>query len=121
VISAKTAAKWGVPALAVGLAMAPLGQLLAQAAAAPAPAAAGNAEKGKALFENSSCGACHVLSAAGASGEIGPSLDKNALLTHDLLVSRMKNGQGAMPAYAGQLSDADIEDVTAYVLSAAAK
>lgn len=119
-ISAKAAAKWGVPALAVGLAIVPLGNLLAQAAA-PAPASTGNAEKGKALFENSSCGACHVLAAAGASGEIGPSLDKNALLTHDLLVSRVKNGQGAMPPYAGQLSDADIEDVTAYVLSVAAK
>lgn len=114
--SAKAAAKWGVPALALGLAMVPLGQLLAQAAAP-----AGNAEKGKALFENSACGSCHVLAAAGAAGEIGPSLDKNANLTHALLVGRVRDGQGAMPPYAGQLSEADIEDVTAYVLSVAAK
>lgn len=119
-ISAKAAAKWSVPALALGLAMTPLGQLLAQASA-PAAAPAGSAEKGKALFENSSCGSCHALAAAGAAGEIGPSLDKNTQLTHDLLVSRVKNGQGAMPAYGGQLSDADVEDVAAYVLSAAAK
>lgn len=118
--SAKTAAKWGVPAIALGLAIAPLGQLLAQAAA-PAAAPAGNVEKGKTLFENASCGACHILAAAGGAGDIGPSLDHNANLTHDLLVNRVKNGQGAMPPYAGQLSDADVEDVAAFVLASAAK
>lgn len=115
--------KIGGAALAVMLAMAPLGQLLAQAAASgKAPAGnVGNVDKGKTLFANSVCGACHTLAAAGASGEIGPALDGDANLTHDLIVSRVKDGQGAMPAFGDQLSAADIEDVAAYVLSVAKK
>jgi cytochrome c oxidase subunit II len=31
---------------------------------------------GKAVFENNACGACHTLTAAGASGKVGPDLDK---------------------------------------------
>ena len=33
---------------------------------------------GAALFKNNGCGACHTLSAAGASGKVGPDLDKLA-------------------------------------------
>ena len=115
-ISAKTAAKASMASLGLALAPAPL---LAQQG--PAVATAGNVEKGKALFESSACGTCHALAAAETVGEIGPSLDHNAKLTHDLLIDRLKNGQGAMPPYVGLLSEADIEDVTAYVLSVAAK
>ncbi|MBB5984441.1 c-type cytochrome [Sphingobium lignivorans] len=121
---ARIAGRIGAATLVATLALAPLGQLLAQheghgghQQAAPA----GNAEKGKAVFENAACGACHVLAAAEATGEIGPSLDGNANLTHAFVLSRVRDGQGAMPPYAGQLSDEDIENVTAYVLSAAAK
>jgi mono/diheme cytochrome c family protein len=118
VISAKVtmATKAGLASLGLVLALAPL---LAQQAPTAAPA--GNVEKGKALFEGSACGTCHTLAAAETVGEIGPALDHNAKLTHELLVARMKDGQGAMPPYAGQLSDAEIEDVATYVLSAAAK
>jgi mono/diheme cytochrome c family protein len=28
------------------------------------------------VFKNNQCGACHTLSAAGASGKVGPDLDK---------------------------------------------
>ena len=115
-ISAKTATKAGIASIGLALAIAPL---LAQQAAPAAPA--GNAEKGKALFESSACGTCHALAAAESVGEIGPALDHNAKLTHALLVDRMKNGFGAMPPYAGTLSDAEIEDVAAYVTSVAAK
>jgi cytochrome c oxidase subunit 2 len=31
---------------------------------------------GKAVFDNNQCGACHTLAAAGASGKVGPDLDK---------------------------------------------
>jgi cytochrome c oxidase subunit 2 len=31
---------------------------------------------GKAVFVNNGCGACHTLTAAGASGKVGPDLDK---------------------------------------------
>jgi cytochrome c551/c552 len=36
----------------------------------------GDATAGKALFASNGCGSCHTLSAAGATGTIGPDLDK---------------------------------------------
>jgi len=33
-------------------------------------------QAGKAVFTNNGCGACHTLTAAGASGKVGPDLDK---------------------------------------------
>lgn len=123
---AKMAGAIGFMSVGLALALTPAGALLARQATAPAPApaAAASAEtlaKGKTLFDSAVCSSCHTLAAAGASGDIGPSLDQNPNLTHDLIVARVKNGQGAMPPYNGQLSDADVEAVTAYVLSAAAK
>lgn len=114
----KTGIKLGAVSLILMMALAPV---VAQQNAAPAPVAKGDAGKGKAVFESASCSACHALEAAGASGEVGPTLDHNSKLTHDLIVARVAKGQGAMPPYSGQLSEADIEDVAAYVLSAAAK
>lgn len=124
---ARTVAKLGLISLGLGLSLAPL--LARQAPASDADAhaghhsapAAGDAAKGKTVFENASCGTCHALAAAGTVGEIGPSLDHNAKLTHALIVSRVKDGQGAMPPYGGQLSEADIENVAAYILGATAK
>jgi cytochrome c oxidase subunit II len=39
---------------------------------------AGTAAAGKAVFENNGCTSCHTLTAAGATGTIGPDLDKLA-------------------------------------------
>lgn len=38
--------------------------------------ATGDANAGKAVFASNGCGSCHTLAAAGASGTIGPDLDK---------------------------------------------
>lgn len=38
--------------------------------------AAGNPAEGKALFASQGCSSCHTLKAAGATGTIGPDLDK---------------------------------------------
>jgi len=38
--------------------------------------ATGDATAGKTVFASSGCGSCHTLSAAGATGTIGPDLDK---------------------------------------------
>ena len=38
--------------------------------------ATGNASAGKAVFASNGCGSCHTLAVAGASGTIGPDLDK---------------------------------------------
>lgn len=76
---------------------------------------------GKELFTNFSCGSCHALADAGADGHVGPALDGNKGLTHALVVDRVTNGQGPMPAFAGQMTDQEIQDVATYVVSAAQK
>ncbi len=45
-------------------------------AAAGATGSAGAAVSGKSVFVSSGCGSCHTLKAAGASGTVGPDLDK---------------------------------------------
>src|SRR5215211_2663410 len=47
----------------------------------------GNAAAGKTVFTSKGCGACHVLSDAGASGAVGPNLDE-AKPDHELIVDR---------------------------------
>jgi len=75
----------------------------------------GNAEAGAQVFASAGCGGCHTLSAANASGSVGPNLD-DAKPDHDLVVDRVTNGQGVMPSFKGQLSDQQIQDVAAYVV-----
>ena len=102
------------------------GTSLAQASATTAapPAAAGDAAniaKGRDLFANYGCSACHTLEDAGASGHVGPSLDGDANLSHGFVVDRVTNGQAQMPAFGGQMSAEEIEAVAAYVTATAKK
>jgi mono/diheme cytochrome c family protein len=76
---------------------------------------AGDAAAGEEVFASAGCGSCHTLSAAGASGTIGPNLDE-AKPSADLVVERVTNGQGAMPSFSDQLSEEQIQDVAAYVV-----
>lgn len=82
------------------------------------PAAGGDAEAGKQVFASAKCGSCHTLADAGASGAVGPSLDASKPPA-SLVVERVTNGRGAMPAFADELSETQIEDVAAYVSSVA--
>ena len=70
---------------------------------------------GKAIF-TANCSSCHTLSAAGASGQIGPNLD-NLKPSESTVSGQVNKGGGAMPAFAGQLSPAEIKAVAAYVAS----
>jgi mono/diheme cytochrome c family protein len=72
---------------------------------------------GETIF-TSNCGTCHTLQAAGTSGAIGPNLDE-AKPSVELAVDRVTNGQGAMPAFEGQLSEAQIQAVSEYVAQSA--
>jgi cytochrome c2 len=76
----------------------------------------GDATAGEAVFASAGCGGCHTLEAAGASGTVGPNLD-DAKPDAALVVDRVTNGQGVMPAFAGQLDDKQIQDVAAYVIA----
>lgn len=70
-------------------------------------------ESARAVFLHT-CGSCHTLSAAGATGGIGPNLDE-ARPTRERVRTMIRNGaiSGAMPA--GLLTGADLERVAAYV------
>lgn len=123
------AARLGLAALGVAAALAATGQpSAAQDGGKPAsaPPAVANADasklaKGRELFSDYSCGGCHTLAAAGASGDVGPSLDGDSNLTEAFVTNRVTNGQGAMPAFGGQLSDEEMAALAAYVTHAAAK
>ena len=79
----------------------------------------GDTANGKALFTEK-CAACHTLADAGASGTVGPNLD-DAMPSKELAVDRVTNGGGAMPPFAGQLTDEQIEAVATYVSTVAGK
>jgi cytochrome c oxidase subunit I len=74
---------------------------------------------GKAVFI-ANCSACHTLKAADASGVIGPNLD-DAKPSRQLVIARVTNGKGAMPAFKAQLTREQIAAVADYVSSSAGK
>ena len=78
----------------------------------------GDAAAGKQVFETAGCVSCHTLSDAGATGTVGPNLDQ-AQPPAELVVQRVTNGQGVMPPFKDSLSEQQIQDVAAYVSSAA--
>ena len=50
------------------------------------------------MFASAGCGGCHTLAAAGATGNVGPSLDVSKP-TEALVIDRVTNGKGAMPSF----------------------
>jgi mono/diheme cytochrome c family protein len=79
----------------------------------PAETSGGGSDAGEAVFKEN-CATCHTLSAAGASGTVGPNLD-DVKPDEETVKTQVENGGGAMPAFKGQLSDQEIDDVSAYV------
>ena len=76
----------------------------------------GDAAAGEAVYASAGCGGCHTLEAAGSSGNVGPNLDESKP-DSALVVDRVTNGAGAMPAFGGQLDEKQIQDVAAYVVA----
>jgi len=90
------------------------------AAVAGKPVAGGKqATSGKDIF-TANCGSCHTLKDAGTSGNVGPNLDQ---LRPDLarVQRQVINGGGAMPAFKGTLTAAQIAAVAKYVSSVAGR
>jgi mono/diheme cytochrome c family protein len=75
---------------------------------------------GKQVFTSAGCGGCHTLKAAGSSGNVGPNLD-DLKPSKDVVAHQVTVGGGAMPAFKGQLSDAQIQAVAAFVADNAGK
>ncbi len=100
--------------------------------AAPAPATtttptttssgggASQSALGKQVFASAGCGGCHTLKDAGSTGNVGPNLDQ-LKPSKSRVVHQVEVGGGPMPAFKGQLSDAQIKAVAAYVSSVAGK
>jgi cbb3-type cytochrome c oxidase subunit III len=74
---------------------------------------------GQAIFK-AKCGSCHTLAAAGTTGTIGPNLDQ-LKPSFARAQKQVINGGGAMPAFKGLLSDAQIAAVARYVADNAGK
>lgn len=85
------------------------------AGAAPYASGSGGGAKAdaKTIFTDR-CGSCHTLGAAGTSGQTGPSLDDISLGAADI-EAIIRDGRGGMPAFGGDLSDAEISAVAAFV------
>ena len=84
----------------------------------PAPAPAGGGDAAKVFSDN--CASCHTLAAAGASGKVGPDLDQ-LRPGPELVETQVNNGGGAMPAFKGKLTDAQIKALSTYVADNAGK
>lgn len=125
-----TSLAWGGPArrlitppkLAAMCTRLPLLALAVLAATGPAWADADPAQvaQGKELFTKGavpSCAICHTLKDAGSEGAVGPVLDE---LKPDAkrVATALRNGIGQMPPFAGQLTEAQILALAAYVASA---
>ena len=113
-----TSMKAGLAAVAVLACGVPLASALATSEDPTQRLTAEQVEQGRQLFNDWSCGACHVLGDAGGTGHIGPSLDGNANLDHDYIVGRVSNGQGAMPGFGGQMADEEIDLLAKYIVQA---
>jgi mono/diheme cytochrome c family protein len=81
--------------------------------------AAGDPAAGKEVFLGpSGCAGCHTLADAGATATIGPNLDA-VKPSYDKVVAQVTAGGGGMPAFGDSLTEAQIQDVAAYVSSVA--
>jgi mono/diheme cytochrome c family protein len=72
------------------------------------------------LVFQSNCATCHALADAGATGEIGPDLDKTKP-TVEKAVRQIANGGGGMPPFRGQLTNAQIRALAEYIVRVGGK
>jgi ubiquinol-cytochrome c reductase cytochrome b subunit len=71
---------------------------------------------GALVFQNKQCRSCHSL--GGHGGRRGPALDSVATrLTRDQMVRQVIQGGGNMPAYGKKLTPAEVEALTAFLVT----
>ncbi len=76
------------------------------------------ATDGAEIFAAAGCGSCHTFAPAGSTGTIGPNLDET-MPTEELVIDRVTNGMGAMPAFGDRLSEEQIQALADYVTQSA--
>lgn len=74
----------------------------------------GDAAAGAVVFREAGCADCHTLLAARATGTTGPNLDETNP-DFSRVVECVTTGPGAMPSFAGELSNTEVRDVAKYV------
>ena len=97
-----------------------------------ATAVKGDPTAGKKLYDSNGCGGCHTFKPAGSTGKVGPDLDNLAAdakkanqgsldaYTHESIENPdayVVPGypKGVMPAFAGKLTDSQINELVAYL------
>ena len=75
----------------------------------------GDAAAGQEIFV-ANCGSCHTLEQAGTTGTVGPNLNDSSF-DQDAVEVQVTNGGGGMPAFGGQLSEEEIQNVAAFVVA----
>lgn len=100
--------------LAIGGSVLPAALAMAQDAGAE-QVAAETREAGRELFREWGWIQRHALSDAGSTSGSAPSLDANANLSRSLVLERLTRGQGDMPAFAGLISDQEMEVLAQYL------
>ncbi|MCP1169941.1 c-type cytochrome [Limimaricola litoreus] len=98
----------------------PLAGLAFAAVAGGTAAANPDHDLGRNLFTDNAfmpCSACHALADAGAEGAVGPDLDVFAPTIDQVRVA-VTSGIGIMPAFSEDLSEEEIEAISAYVAAA---
>ena len=82
------------------------------------PPVADTGSPGAKIFASAGCGGCHTLSAADATGKIGPNLDE--LRPNQERVERqVRSGGNGMPSFAKKLSADQIRQVATFVATSA--
>ena len=107
--------KVGLGALALAIVAVPLASAFAADEPAPAALSAEQVAKGRQLFSDNGCNACHTLADANAAGTVGPSFDGDTPLDKALAVETITNGRGPMPNF-GWMDAKDIDLVAAYIV-----
>lgn len=110
-------AKLGLGAAALAIAALPAAGALATAEDPTAGLSAEQVEKGRQLFTDNGCNACHAMADAEAAGSVGPSLDGNPNIDKAHVVNIVTNGQGAMPSF-GWMPEEDIALMADYIVHA---
>ena len=84
---------------------------------------AGDIAAGEQIF-SANCAACHgngnnVIATEKTLKK--DALEENGMNSQDAIMTQVKNGKNAMPAFGGRLADEDIDNVASYVLSQSEK
>lgn len=113
--STKFGSKAALGALGLAIVALPMASAFATAEGPAQPLTGEQVTKGRQLFTDNGCNACHALADANAAGSVGPAFDGNPNLDKGHVVAVITNGQGPMPSFSW-MGEEDIDLVAAYIV-----